>query len=127
MKYGFYGENFIDESTAATSVAATRGVKVGGTVGNLYAVAIAGEGGCSIASGKTVTLSATESDTLTGTYNSNGVTSTRTFAAATSFAEGDVICELGFPSYSKMFAKVAFASNDSGISGKIKVIARPRG
>jgi len=127
MKHGFYGENFIDESTATTAIAATRGVKVGGTVGNLYAVAIAGEGGCSIAAGKTVTLNATESDTLDGTYASNGVTSTRTFASATSFAEGDVICELGFPSYSKMFAKVAFASNDSAISGKVKVIARPRG
>ena len=55
MKIGFYGENFIDEASAATSVSATRGVKVGGALGHVYAMCVAGEGGCSIASGKTVT------------------------------------------------------------------------
>ncbi|MBQ8465294.1 MAG: hypothetical protein IJ545_04715 [Alphaproteobacteria bacterium] len=127
MKYGFYGENFIDEASAAASVSATRGVKVGGTVGNLYAKCIAGAGGFSIASGKTVTLTASESDTLSGTYNASGVATTRTFSAATVIPEGEVICELGFPSYVKDFAKIAFTCNDSNVSGKIKVIPYARG
>ena len=121
MKIGFYGENFIEEASAATSVSATRGVKVGGALGHVYAMCVAGEGGCSIASGKTVTLTATESDTATGEYSSLN-SHTRTFSAATTFAEGEVIAEIGFPSYVKKYAKVAFASNDSAISGKIKVI-----
>ncbi len=127
MKQGFYGENFIDEAAAAASVAATRAVKVGGTIGNVYAVCIAGEGGFSIASGKKVTLTANESDTIDGTYTSNGVTSVRTFAAATVVAEGEIIAELPFTSYSKMFAKVSVACDDTAVAGKIKVIAMPRG
>jgi hypothetical protein len=121
MKIGFYGENFIDEATAATSVAATRGIKVGGALGHVYALCVAGEGGCSIASGKTVTLTATECATVGGEYSSLG-SHTRTLSAATTFAEGEVIAEFGFPSYVKDFAKIAFSSNDSGISGKVKVI-----
>lgn len=121
MKIGFYHENFIDEATAATSVSATRGIKVGGVLGHVYAQAVAGEGGCSIANGKTVTLTATECATVSGEYSSLG-SHTRTMAAATTFAEGEVIAEIGFPSYVKDYAKVAFTSNDSGISGKIKVI-----
>lgn len=127
MKYGFHGENFIDEADIAASVAATRAVKVGGVIGNLYAVCTAGEGGCTIAKDKKVTLTATESDTLDGTYDSNGMTSARTFAEAQTFNEGDVIAELPFASYSKMFAKVAFACDDTAADGKIKVIAMPRG
>lgn len=126
MKYGFYNENFIDEASAATSVSATRGIKVGGVQGHVVAQCIAGTGGCSIASGKTVTLTATECDTLSGTYTSLG-SHTRTFADATSFAEGEVIAEIAFPSYVANYAKVAFASNDSAISGKIKVVPHALG
>ena len=121
MNIGFYKENFIDEAAAAASVAATRGIKVGGALGHVYAICIAGEGGCSIAAEKTVTLTATECDTLEGSYDSLS-SHTRTFAEAQSFAEGETIAEIGFPSYVKNFAKVAFATSDSSISGKIKVI-----
>ncbi len=127
MKYGVYGENFIDEADAAASVAATRGVKVGGSQGNVYAVCIAGEGGFTIAAEKKVTLTATESDTLEGSYASNGITSVRTFAAATTFSEGETIAELPFATYAKMYAKVAFATDDASVDGKIKVIAMARG
>ena len=72
MKYGIYKENFIDEADAAASVAASRAVKVGGTVGNVYAVAVAGEGGLTVSAGTTVTLSATESNEFEGEYASNG-------------------------------------------------------
>lgn len=121
MNIGFYKENFIDEATAAASVAATRGLRVGGTLGHVFALCVAGSGGCTIAAGKTVTLTATECDTADGTYSTLG-SHTRTFATAQTFAEGEVIAEIGFPSYVKDYAKVAFASNDSAISGKIKVI-----
>lgn len=121
MKIGFYGENFIDEANAAASVAATRGVKVGGALGHVFAQCVAGDGGCTIADGKTVTLTATECATLSGTYTSLS-SHTRTISGTTTFAEGEVIAEIGFPSYVKDYAKVAFASNDSNISGKVKVI-----
>lgn len=121
MKYGFYGENFIDEADAAASVGATRGIKVGGTLGHVYAVCVAGEGGCTVADGKAVTLTATECDTVDGTYGSLG-TSVRTMSGKTVFAEGEVIAEIGFPSYVKDYAKVDFSTNDTTVSGKIKVI-----
>ena len=121
MNIGFYKENFIDEAAAAASVAATRGIKVGGALGHVYAICVAGEGGCSIAKGKAVTLTATECDTLEGSYSSLS-SHVRTFAEAQSFAEGETIAEIGFPSYVKKFAKVAFSSDDASISGKIKVI-----
>jgi hypothetical protein len=121
MKIGFYGENFIDEATAAASVAATRGIMVGGALGHVFAMCVAGEGGCTIADGKTVTLTATQSDTVDGTYSALG-SHTRTISGDTTFAEGEVIAEIGFPSYVKDYAKVAFASNDSAISGKVKII-----
>lgn len=124
---GFYKENFIDEAAAAASVSATRAVKVGGVLGGVCAVCIAGEGGFKIAAGKKVTLSATESDDFGGTYSDNGMTSVRTFAAAASFNEGDVIAELPFTSYSKDYAKVAFATDDTTVSGKVKVIPYVRG
>lgn len=127
MKFGFHGENFIDEADAAASIAATRGVKVGGALGNVYAVCIAGDGGFTIAKDKKVTLTATESDTLDGEYATNGITSVRTFAEAKTFAEGETIAELPFATYAKMFAKVAFACDDTGADGKIKVIAMARG
>lgn len=127
MKLGFHGENFIDEADIAASVAATRGVKVGGTIGNVYAVCVAGEGGCTIAAGKKVTLTGSESDTLDGTYTDNGMASVRTFASAQTFYEGETIAELPFASYSKMFAKVALACDDTTADGKIKVIAAARG
>lgn len=124
---GFYKENFIDEAAAAASIAATRAIKVGGVFGGVRAVCVAGEGGFSIAAGKKVTLSATESDDFGGTYSDNGLTSVRTFAAATTFNEGDVIAELPFTSYSKNYAKVAFATDDTTASGKVKVIPYTRG
>lgn len=124
---GFYKENFIDEASAAASVAATRAVKVGGVLGGVCAVCVAGEGGFKIAAGKKVTLTATESDDFEGVYNDSGMTSVRTFAAATSFNEGDVIAELPFASYSKDYAKVAFATDDTTVSGKVKVIPYVRG
>lgn len=121
MNIGFYGENFIDEATAATSVAATRGIRVGGTLGHVLALCVAGEGGCTIADTKTVTLTATQCDTADGSYEALG-SHTRTMSGNSTFAEGDVIAEISFPSYVKDYAKVAFASNDSAISGKIKII-----
>lgn len=126
-KIGFYKENFIDEAAAATSVAATRAVKVGGALGHVYAIAVAGEGGFAIAAGKKVTLTATESDDFDGSYGDSGLSSARTFAEATDIPEGEIIAELGFTSYSKNFAKVAFATDDSAVSGKIKVIPYVRG
>ncbi len=121
MKIGFYNENFIDEATAAASVDATRGVKVGGALGHVFAQCVAGEGGCTIADGKTVTLTATECDTLDGVYSDLG-SHARKISGATTFAEGEVIAEIGFPSYVKDYAKVAFASDDEEISGKVKII-----
>lgn len=127
MKSGFFGENFTDEADIAASVAPTRGIKVGGALGNVYAQAVAGTGGCSIAAGKKVTLVGSESDALDGTYADNGVVSTRTFANAEVFVEGDVIAELPFLSYSKAYGKVAFSCDDAAAEGKIKIIAMPRG
>ena len=124
---GFYKENFIDEAAAAASVAATRAVKVGGVLGGVRAVCVAGEGGFKIAAGKKVTLTATESDDFDGTYNDSGLSSVRTFAKAASFDEGEVIAELSIVSYSKDYAKVAFATDDTAASGKIKVIPYTRG
>ena len=126
MKYGIYKENFIDEADAAASVAASRAVKVGGTVGSVYAVAVAGEGGLTVSAGTTVTLSATESNEFEGEYASNGVTSARTFAEETTFVEGDVVAELPFTSYAALYAKVALELSAAG-DGKIKVISQPRG
>lgn len=126
-KIGFYKENFIDETAAATSVAATRAVKVGGALGHVYAVAVAGEGGFSIAAGKKVTLTATEDDDFNGSFADSGLSSSRTFAEATDIPEGEIIAELGFTSYSKSYAKVTFATDDSAVEGKIKVIPYVRG
>lgn len=127
-KIGFYKENFIDEAAAAASVAATRAVKVGGALGHVYAIAVAGAGGFAIAAGKKVTLTATEADDFdSSSYADSGLSSSRTFAAATDIPEGEIIAELGFTSYSKNFAKVAFATDDSAVSGKIKVIPYVRG
>lgn len=127
MKKGFYGENFIDEADAAATVAASRAVKTGGALGNLYAVCIAGESGFSIAAGKKVTLTAEECDTYDGAYAGNGITSVRTFAAATTFSEGEVIAELPFATYGKLFSKVSFACDDAAADGKIKIVADVRG
>lgn len=121
MEYGFYKENFIDEAAAAETVAATRGIKVGGVLGHVRAVCVAGEGGCTVADGKAVTLTATECGTVDGTYGSLG-TSVRTMSGKTVFAEGEIIAEISFPSYVKDYAKVAFSTDDTTVSGKIKVI-----
>lgn len=127
MKIGFYKENFIDEANAAASVEATRGIKVGGTIGHVYAVAVAGADGFSIAAGKKVTLTATESDTLDGEYAASGVSTVRTFADAETLGEGEIIAELAFPSYCKDYAKVTFACDDAAVDGQVKVIPYPRG
>ncbi|MBR3676571.1 MAG: hypothetical protein IKN71_05510 [Alphaproteobacteria bacterium] len=125
--FGFYKENFTDESEAAASISGTRGLRVGGALGHVYAQCIAGSGGFSIAAGKAVTLTGKECDTATGTYAANGVTVVRTFAAAETFAEGDVIAEIHFPSYAKEYGKVDFATNDSGATGAIKIVPNAMG
>ena len=119
---GFYKENFIDETSIAASVAATRGVKVGGSLGHVYAEVRAGKGGLSIAEGKKITVTAKEADTATGTYAANGVTVVRTMAAATTFAEDEIIAEVFFPTYSKAYAKVELATDDTSASGAVKVV-----
>ena len=120
MKIGFYGENFIDEASASGSISATRAVQVGGAGGCVYARCVAGAGGASITAEGYVKLTATECATFSGTYENTGLSSQHTFAAATTFNEGETICELGFCSYTELFAKVALTS--SGLSGKVKVI-----
>ena len=125
--FGFYKGNFIDESTAAATVSATRGLRVGGSLGHVYGQLVAGAGGFSIASGKKVTLTGSECDTADGTYDANGVTVVRSFSAATEFAEGEVIAEIYFASYSKEYGKIAFACDDTSVSGKIKVVPNAMG
>ncbi len=125
--FGFYKGNFTDETAAAASISGTRGLRVGGALGHVYAQCVAGAGGFSIASGKTVTLTGKECDTVDGTYAANGVTVVRTFAAATTFAEGEVIAEIHFAEYSKEYGKVDFACNDSGVTGAIKIVPNAMG
>lgn len=125
--FGFYHENFTDEAQAAATVSGTRGLRVGGSLGRVYAQCIAGAGGFSIASGKKVTLTGKECATVDGTYAANGVTSVRTFAAATTFSEGEVIAEIHFPSYSAEYGKVDFACDDVNVSGAIKIVPAAQG
>lgn len=125
--FGFYKGNFTDEITAAATVAGTRGLRVGGSLGHVYAQCVAGSGGLSIAAGKKVTLTGKESDTVDGTYAANGVTVVRTFAAAATFAEGEIVAEIHFPSYSKEYGKVDFACDDTTVSGAIKIVPNAMG
>lgn len=125
--FGFYKGNFTDEAEAAASVAGTRGLRVGGSLGHVYAQCVAGAGGFSIAAGKKVTLTGKECDTVDGTYAANGVTVVRTFAAATSFAEGEIIAEIHFAEYSKEYGKVDFACDDTAVAGSIKIVPNAMG
>lgn len=120
---GFYGENFVDETAVASSVAATRAVYVGGTQGAVRAQLIAGAGGCTIASGKKFTLTSTECNASDGSFASTGVTVVKTHTAATTYAPGDVIAEIAFASDGKKYGKVAVACDDTTATGKIKVVA----
>lgn len=119
---GFYKENFIDETSIAASVVGTRGVKVGGSLGHVYAEVRAGKGGLSLAEGKKLTVTTKECDTANGTYAATGVTVVRTMAAATTFAEDEIVAEVFFPTYSKAYAKVELATDDTAVSGAVKVI-----
>lgn len=125
--FGFYKGNFTDEAAAAAAVAGTRGLRVGGSLGHVYAQCVAGAGGLSIAAGKKVTLTGKESDTVDGTYAANGVTVVRTFTAAATFAEGEIVAEIHFPSYSKEYGKVDFACDDTTVSGAIKIVPNAMG
>lgn len=124
VKKGVYGENFIDEATAATSVTATRGVCVGGVFGRVKARLVAGEGGLSVANAGALTLTATQADDIDGEYAaySPALTKTYTASAAETYNEGDIILELDFPSDTKMYAKIAFSMTASAATGKIKVV-----
>lgn len=124
---GVYGENFVDEVAITATVNPTRAVYVGGTNGSLKAQVIAGSTGLKIASGKKITLTATECDTKDGSFANNGITVIKTMDSAKSFLEGDIVAEFPFESGCKKWAKLTIACDDTTATGKIKAVGDVRG
>lgn len=133
IKKGVYGENPIDEATlpAATTsdsvttfgtLSATRAVAVGGVVGRLCFRIVAGEGGYTLKSGKKLSYTIDECDTVDGTFTSsvrsgNG----HTASADTEYTEGEVIDTIEYPRDDKVFVKFNL-STDNTVAGKVKVV-----
>lgn len=124
---GVYKENFIDESSIAAKVEASRAVRVNGTNGSLRAQVIAGKEGLKIASGKKITVTATECDIEQGEFVSNGITVIKTMPAAATYLPGEIIAEMAFDTACKKWAKVTVACDDTAATGSIKVIGDVRG
>ncbi|MBR1778147.1 MAG: hypothetical protein IJ752_06150 [Alphaproteobacteria bacterium] len=124
IKKGVYGENPIDEGTLASggSLSATRAVAVGGVVGRLCFRIVAGEGGFTLKSGKKISYTVDECDTIDGTYTSSVRSGDgHTAAADTTYAEGEVIDTVEYPRDDKVFAKFNL-STDNTEAGKVKVV-----
>lgn len=134
VKKGVYGENPIDEGTlpAATTdgggnvtpgtLSATRAVAVGGVVGRLCFRIVAGNGGFTLKSGKKISYTVDECDTIDGTYTSSVRSgSGHTASADTTYAEGEIIDTVEYPRDDKVFAKFNL-STDNTSAGKVKVV-----
>lgn len=133
IKKGVYGENPIDEATlpAATTsdsvttfgtLSATRAVAVGGVVGRLCFRIVAGEGGYTLKSGKKLSYTIDECDTVDGTFTSSVRSGNGHAASAdTEYAEGEVIDTVEYSRDDKVFAKFNL-STDNTSAGKVKVV-----
>lgn len=124
-KRGVYSENFIDQTDAAASISGTRGVAVGEESGYVIAKLVAGDKGLALSAGKKVTLTAKESDDIKGTYAAYTPALTVSYTAgdaAVAFEPEEVITEIRFPSTTKAFAKTDFTTDDTAVSGNIKVV-----
>ena len=129
VKKGVEGENFVEEGSFGSSGSAENAVKVvkvGGCDGRVVSQMVAGKGGFTLEAGKKVTLTATVSDTVDGTFESCVSNSyTAGSSAAESFAEGAVIVELAFPCDVKPFAKVTPTTDMAAAASAGKFLVAP--
>ncbi len=116
---------FLATAQSVSSTAATGNggaLRADNTQGALELV-VAASGAVSIAADKSITVTLSDCDTEDGTYVSMPLLLTKTFAAATSYADGDVIGKIPLPSDIGTFVKITLSTTNSTAIGAVDVFA----